>query len=363
MAGKKTALLVLADGASFAGTAIGAPGETFGEVCFNTGMTGYQEIFTDPSYAGQIMAMTNSHIGNYGAVEAEAESSGVKIAGLVCRNFAEAHSRAEADSLQEYLERFSLTGIADVDTRALVRHIRAKGAMNAAISHEETNPEVLLKRLKETCPDMEGLELASGVSTPELQIIVPENPRCKVAALDLGIKQNLINSLTARGCEVMLFPARSEAKELLDAGAGGFFLSNGPGDPQAMDYAIETTRALIDSGKPVFGVCMGHQLMALANDVPTFKMHFGHRGINHPVLNLRTGKSEITSQNHGFAVESEAALANDTLEITHFNLNDKSVEGLRMKNRPVFSVQYHPEANPGPHDSRYLFDDFVEMMT
>lgn len=359
----RPAILLLADGTSFTGNAVGAIGTTTGEICFNTGMTGYQEVFTDPSYAGQILVTTNTHIGNYGATGADDESAKVQIAGLVVREYADQYSRKRADgSLQTYLEAQGLVGIAGVDTRALVRHIRSKGAMNGIISSETLTVEELSPKLA-AAPSMEGLELASLVSTDTTYDLVAEDERFKVAVLDYGTKRNILRSFTKRGVSVRVFPAKTQFRDLLEYAPDGIFLSNGPGDPAAMPYAVTLAKEAVASQKPTFGICLGHQLIALALGIPTYKMHHGHRGINHPVMNLRTGKSEITSQNHGFGVSPEAIDANlDQVEITHVNLNDGTIEGLRVKAAPAFSVQYHPEASPGPHDSAYLFDDFVGML-
>lgn len=359
---KVPAVVLLADGAFFYGYAAGKIGTTFGEICFNTGMTGYQEIFTDPSYFGQIMVTTNVHIGNYGILETESESNHVQIAGLVTRNFTNPFSRHLADSdLQDYLIRHGLVAITDVDTRAIVRHIRSKGAMNAVISSETLDLEVLKQRLA-AVPSMEGLELASQVSTKQSYEMGEGNAPRKVAVLDYGAKRNILRSLAARGCQLQVFPHNASAEEVLAWQPDGIMLSNGPGDPGVMTAQIGVVRQLLDSGKPVFGICLGHQLLASAVGVKTFKMHNGHRGINHPVKNLLTGKSEITSQNHGFGVDPESVKQNPEVEITHINLNDNTIEGIRLKNRKAFSVQYHPEACPGPHDSRYLFDDFIALM-
>ena len=359
---KVPAVVLLADGAFFYGYAAGKIGTTFGEICFNTGMTGYQEIFTDPSYFGQIMVTTNVHIGNYGILETESESNHVQIAGLVTRNFTNPYSRHLADSdLQDYLIRHGLVAITDVDTRAIVRHIRSKGAMNAVISSETLDLEVLKKRLSEV-PSMEGLELASKVSTKQVYDMGEGDAARKVAVLDYGAKRNILRSLAARGCQLQVFPYDATAEQVLAWQPDGIMLSNGPGDPGVMTQQIGVVRQLLESGKPVFGICLGHQLLASAVGIKTFKMHNGHRGINHPVKNLLTGKSEITSQNHGFGVDPESVKQHPDVEITHINLNDNTIEGIRLKNRKAFSVQYHPEACPGPHDSRYLFDDFMAMM-
>jgi len=358
-----TAVLLLEDGTIFKGKSAGKIGTTTGEICFNTGMTGYQEVFTDPSYYGQLLVMTNAHIGNYGTKSIEIESESVKIAGLIVKNFTNDYSRPQADaSIQQYLETNNLVGISDIDTRALVRHIRTKGAMNGIISSEITDIEVLQERLAET-PSMEGLELASTVSTTETYEMGNSDAKYKVAVLDFGTKKNILRSFVQRGCQVKVFPAKTSIEEIRAWKPNGYFLSNGPGDPASMDYAVNTTKAILEEDKPLFGICLGHQILALAADIPTYKMHHGHRGINHPVKNLVTGKGEITSQNHGFGVSPQAIEANaDKVEITHKNLNDGTIEGIRIKGKKAFSVQYHPESSPGPHDSRYLFDDFVQMM-
>lgn len=355
------AILLLDDGTIFYGRKIGAKGTTTGELAFNTGMTGYQEIFTDPSYFGQIVVMASSHIGNYGTVAADVESDRVKIAGLVCKSFSETFSRARADqSLQEYFESDQLIGISDIDTRALVRHIRDKGAMNAIISSENFDLEELKKKLAQV-PTMQGLELSSHVTTKEAYTEGDENG-IRVALLDLGVKTNIVRCLTERGCYVKVFPMDTTVAEMQQWNPDGFLLSNGPGDPAAMPGVVETIRQIADTGVPTFGICLGHQLLALSQGLRTIKMEIGHRGINHPVKNLLTGKCEVTSQNHGFEISYEDAENSEDVEITHVHLNLKSVAGFRLKNRPVFSVQYHPEASPGPHDSRYLFDDFVNEM-
>ena len=357
------AVLLLSDGTRFDGYAAGAIGTTTGEICFNTGMTGYQEVFTDPSYAGQILVTTNSHIGNYGAADADDESKQVQIAGLVVREFADMFSRKLADgSLQGYLERNKLVAIRGVDTRALVRHIRECGAMNAIVSSDGTSIAALEEKLK-GAPSMEGLELASGVSTTEPYDIPAQPERFRVAVMDFGTKRNILRNFTKRGISVRVFPAKTAFSDIQSFAPDGVFLSNGPGDPSAMPYAVAFTKAVLERGLPLFGICLGHQILALALGIPTYKMHHGHRGINHPVKNLRTGLCEITSQNHGFGVSPEAILANtDLIEVTHQNLNDETIEGLRVKGKPAFSVQYHPEASPGPHDSVYLFDEFVDLL-
>ena len=357
------AVLLLKDGSVFYGKSAGKIGTTTGEVCFNTGMTGYQEVFTDPSYFGQILVTTNAHIGNYGTRITETESVGIKIAGLVCKNYTWQYNRPLAtESIQDYFEEEQLVGISDVDTRAIVRHIRSKGAMNAIISSETQDLKVLKKRLDEV-PDMEGLELASKVSTPKPYLMGNSDARFRVAVLDFGIKRNILNCLVERGCYLHVFPAKTPFAEIKKWNPDGYFLSNGPGDPAPMQYAIETAKAILKENSPLFGICLGHQILALAMGIPTFKMHHGHRGINHPVKNLRTGKCEITSQNHGFGVSDKSLEKScHEIEVTHVNLNDNTIEGMWVKNKRAFSVQYHPEASPGPHDARYLFDDFVHLM-
>ncbi len=358
----KKALLMLQDGKIFEGKAAGKIGTTTGEICFNTGMTGYQEIFTDPSYTGQVIVMANSHIGNYGVHEKEVESDSIKISGMVCKKFNEGFSRAASKkSLQQYFEEQNLVAISDVDTRAIVRYIRDKGAMNCIISSEILDP-AQLKKMLDKVPSMEGLELSSTVATKEAYNVGSPDAAFKVAMMDYGLKQNIIRSLVSRGCYVRVFPMKARIEELLDFQPDGFMVSNGPGDPAVMKDAVELMKKIIATDIPVFGICLGHQLLALAQGVRTYKMHAGHRGINHPVKNIISGKCEITSQNHGFSVNEDDVKKNTDLEVTHVNLNDNTVEGLRMKSKKVFSVQYHPEASPGPWDARYLFDQFVENM-
>ena len=357
---RKKALILLADGTLFHGKAVGGKeGTAFGEACFNTGMTGYQEIFTDPSYFGQLMVTTNAHIGNYGVAENEIESDSIKISGLICRNFSYHYSRDLAnDSLVTFLDKNNLLAIADVDTRSLVAYIRDNGAMNAVITTDIENINNLKKQLAEI-PNMKGMELASKVSTKEPYYFGEKNATFKIAALDIGIKKNILRNLSQRDCYIKVFPYDATFEELNSFNPDGYFLSNGPGDPEPLTQAISTTKAAIATGKPIFGICLGHQVLALANGISTYKMHNGHRGINHPIKNLQTGKGEITSQNHGFAINREETEKNTEIEITHVHLNDHTVAGIKMKNKPVFSVQYHPEASPGPHDSRYLFDEFI----
>lgn len=357
---RKPAIILLADGTIFYGKAVGnKEGSAFGEVCFNTGMTGYQEIFTDPSYYGQLMVTTNAHIGNYGTNVDEVESESIKIAGLICRNFSYHYSRPAADhSLEEFLEKNDLLAISDVDTRALVNYIRDNGAMNAVISTEVDNIEGLKKQLAEV-PDMNGLELASKVSTKEPYFFGNEDATYRISALDIGIKKNILRNLAERDCYIKVFPYNASFEEMQAFDPHGYFLSNGPGDPEPLTDSIETARKILATDMPMFGICLGHQVIALANGISTYKMHHGHRGINHPIKNLITGKGEITSQNHGFAINREETEKHPDIEITHVHLNDHTVAGIRVKNKPVFSVQYHPEASPGPHDASYLFDEFL----
>ncbi len=360
----KPALLLLEDGSLFHGRSVGKVGTATGELCFNTGMTGYQEIFTDPSYYGQLMVMTNVHIGNYGTHKDENESDSVKISGLIVKNFNQGYSRQLGDSsLQDYLEDNAVVGISDIDTRALVRHIRSKGAMNAVISSEIDDVNELNKILAST-PNMKGLELASKVSTEKPYSKGDYTSNYRVAVMDFGVKRSILKNLEKRGCNLRVFPHNASFEEINQWGPDGYFLSNGPGDPAAMDDAVELTKLILDSGKPVFGICLGHQLIARAIGMKTYKMFYGHRGINHPVINVKTGLSEITSQNHGFGVDKESAeRMSDVVDVTHVNLNDDSIEGFALKNKKIFSVQYHPEASPGPHDSRYLFDQFLKLLS
>jgi carbamoyl-phosphate synthase small subunit len=357
------AILLLADGYVFHGKAFGKIGTATGEICFNTGMTGYQEVFTDPSYYAQILIMNNVHIGNYGVNETERESKTVKIRGLIGRNLEEKFSRYQATgSLDAYLKSNNIVAIEDIDTRTLVAHIRTRGAMNCIISSEASDIDDLKAKLAEV-PDMAGLELASAVSTNEEYELGNPHSGMRVAVLDFGVKQNILNCLVQRGAYVRVHPAKTSVQRLKEFEPSGYFISNGPGDPAAMPYAVETLKEILEENKPVFGICLGHQLLALANDIPTFKMHHGHRGLNHPVKNVITGRCEITTQNHGFGVDPHTVFHHPQVEVTHVNLNDESIEGMRLKNKPVFSVQYHPESTPGPHDSRYLFDEFVDLMT
>lgn len=356
------AYLLLADGLLVEGIAIGKKGTTGGEICFNTGMTGYQEIYTDPSYYGQIIVNTTAHIGNYGTLDSEQESAAPKIKGLVVNDYSEDFSRYTAkESLQQYLEKHNIVGLAGVDTRMLVRYIRSRGAMNALISSELT-PDQMREEIRKV-PSMDGLELSSIVSTKEAYTVGDEKTAAlRIAALDLGIKKSILTNLTDRGCFVKVFPAKTSFAEMEKFKPDGYFISNGPGDPSVMSYAINTVKETLNANKPTFGICLGHQVLALANGVSTYKMHHGHRGLNHPVKNLISGLGEMTSQNHGFAVSEKDIEKNSNVEVTHLHLNDNTIMGIRVKNKKAFSVQYHPEASPGPHDSRYLFDQFVAMI-
>lgn len=356
------AVLLLADGTVFRGRAIGARGITTGEICFNTGMTGYQEIFTDPSYTRQIMVLATPHVGNYGVSDEEGESGSVKIAGLVVKKASEVWSRpAGSGSMDDLLRAQGVVGISDIDTRKLVRHIRDHGAQNALISSTEMDLAVLQAQLA-AVPDMAGTELSSTVTTPEAYVTGDPDASYRVALVDFGTKTNIIRCLTERGCLVKVFPMTTSLQDMLAWTPSGFLLSNGPGDPGAMPASVALVKDVVESGLPVFGICLGHQLIAESQGIGTEKMHHGHRGINHPVKNLITGHDEVTSQNHGFVANRERTEKNKAVEITHVHLNDGSIAGMRLKDRPVFAVQYHPEAGPGPFDARYLFDDFVRNM-
>ena len=362
MEDKKIAVLLLEDGTVFKGNAIGLIGTTTGEIAFNTGMTGYQEVFTDPSYYGQILVMATSHIGNYGVHSLENESKSMKIAGMVIKKFSDGYSRDSASmSLQEFMEENKKVGISDIDTRALVRHIRDKGAMNAIISSETDDIDVLKQKLS-IVPSMEGLELSSKVATKEAYEVKAETSDYKVALLDFGVKQSIVSCLVDRGCHVKVFPLNTPLTKINEFKPDGYMLSNGPGDPSAMSNSIEIVKEIVQQSKPVFGICLGHQILGLSQGLETEKMFNGHRGINHPIKNLKTGKGEITSQNHGFVISKESVDKNDSIELTHIHLNDQTVAGIAIKDKDIFSVQYHPEASAGPHDSRYLFDQFINNM-
>ncbi len=356
------AVLLLADGTLFRGRAIGATGTTVGEICFNTGMTGYQEVFSDPSYTGQIMTMASPHIGNYGVKQGEEESGKVTIAGLVVKKYSAVWSRpGGTGSLDDHLKAHGIVGISDIDTRKLVRHIRDHGHQNAIISSSEKNVDVLRARLAQA-PSMAGRELSSQVSTRKPYEVGAPTAAFRVALVDFGVKRNIERCLVERDCRVRVFPMSASVQDMLDWKPDGIMLSNGPGDPAAMPASVELVKAIVESGLPVFGICLGHQLLAESLGMRTEKMHHGHRGINHPIKDLTTGRDEVTSQNHGFVVNRADAEKSTAVEITHMHLNDGSVAGIRLKDRPVFSVQYHPEAGPGPNDSRYLFDRFVALM-
>ena len=356
------AFILLEDGTVFFGKSVGIDGTATGEVCFNTGMTGYQEIFTDPSYYGQLMVATNAHIGNYGVNDQEVESNQIQISGLICKNFNFEYSRPAADqSLFEFFEKQNLVAISDVDTRALVSYIRDNGAMNALISTKVDEMDSLQQQLQKV-PSMKGLELASKVSTIEPYFEGDPNALIKIAALDLGIKKNILRNLVARNAYIKVFPFDTDFETMSAWNPDGYFLSNGPGDPEPLTGPIKVASQVLAANKPLFGICLGHQVIALSHGIPTYKMRNGHRGINHPILNLETGKGEITSQNHGFAIDREATENNKNVSITHLHLNDNTVAGIRVNGKPCFSVQYHPEASPGPHDSSYLFDQFIQLI-
>ncbi len=362
MSQRNPALLLLEDGTIYQGLAGGKIGTSVGEICFSTGNTGYQEIFTDPSFFGQLLVTTHVHIGNYGIKDEEAESESIKIAGLICKNFNVAYSRKLAQkSIEDYFIEQNKVAISGIDTRALVRHIRNKGAMNAIISSEITDINELKKKLSKV-PSMAGLELSSKVSTVAPYYVGEPSAPLKIAVLDLGVKKNILRCFSERGAYLKIFPAKTSFKEMAEWQPHGYFISNGPGDPSAMSYALQTVKDILNEEKPFFGICLGHQLLAIANGIGTYKMHHGHRGINHPVKNIVTGRCEITCQNHGFGINEEDVKKSKSVEATHINLNDNSIEGIRLKNKKAFSVQYHPESSPGPHDSRYLFDDFLKMI-
>ncbi|MCO5967145.1 glutamine-hydrolyzing carbamoyl-phosphate synthase small subunit [Actinoallomurus soli] len=363
----KPALLVLEDGRTFHGTAYGAEGEAFGEIVFNTGMTGYQETLTDPSYHRQIVTMTAPHIGNTGVNDEDPESGRVQVAGYVVREPSRVVSNWRARrSLDDELRDYGVVGIAINGTRALTRHLRDKGAMRAGVSTTETDPQALLERVLDS-PDMIGADLARVVSTPEPYVVRPEGAvRHRVAAIDLGIKAMTPRRMAERGCEVHVLPATVTAEEILALEPDGVFYSNGPGDPAACGYAVESMRGVLDTGTPVFGICLGNQMLGRALGLGTYKLRFGHRGVNQPVQDRANGRVHITSHNHGFAVEAPLDGPFDTpfgrAEVSHVDLNDGVVEGLRLLDRPAFSVQYHPEAAPGPHDATGLFDRFCDLM-
>jgi len=368
------AILALEDGTTFRGAAAGADGEARGEVVFNTSMMGYQEVLTDPSYAGQIVTMTCPEIGNYGVSPEDRESRAPHVAGFIIRDESPVASNwRAAGTLRDYLVANRIVAISDIDTRALTRKLRSGGVMRGVIATGDAlDPAALVERAR-SIPQMEGSDLVGDVTTDAAFDWPQEDPdefgiaparrarsRLKIAAYDYGMKWNILRRLSAHGCDVRVYPAKTPASELLAQNPDGIFLSNGPGDPAPLTYAIESARQLVKSNVPVFGICLGHQILGLAMGGNTYKLKFGHRGANHPVKKLATGKVEITSQNHGFAVDPKS-LPED-VEVTHVNLYDGTVEGLRHRTHPVFCVQYHPEASPGPHDADYLFDDFLHLI-
>ena len=356
-----TAKLILKNGTVFTGETFGAKGETVGELCFNTAMTGYQEILTDPSYCGQLITMTYPHIGNYGVNNMDMESNKIHAKGIIIKDEIVLPSNFRSEkSLNDYLCEQNIVGIKNIDTRMLTRIIRDQGSMNGIISNDNKNEQHLIKKLN-SFPAMKGLDLTRNVSCNSIYKWKSSNKniKYKIAVIDFGIKFNILRILESYGCELTIFPCTSNYKEILNSNPDGIFLSNGPGDPSAVTYAIKNVQKLLNK-KPIFGICLGHQILAIALGAKTYKMKFGHRGSNHPVKNLQTNKIEITSQNHGFAIDPDT-LSNN-IEITHSSLNDKTVEGLNCKNIPAFSVQYHPESSPGPHDSLYLFKQFFNMM-
>ncbi|MCY4159177.1 MAG: glutamine-hydrolyzing carbamoyl-phosphate synthase small subunit [Bacteroidetes bacterium] len=355
------AKLALADGTVVSGTPIGANGESGGELCFNTSMTGYQEILTDPSYHGQIMMMTYPHIGNYGAHDEDTEAACPMVSGLVVRAFSREYSNLLAqESLHNYMERHGLVGITGIDTRKLVLHIRERGVMNAVISSTDLDDASLVGKAQ-AWPSMEGLELASKVTCSEPYAYTDTGSH-RIAVYDFGVKQNILRTFAALNCHVRVYPGGTPLKEALSWSPNGLFFSNGPGDPRAMPEAVNCAREAMNMGLPIFGICLGHQLMALAQGIDVFKMYVGHRGANQPVKNLETGKVEVTTQNHGFTVDPKS-ISHEMADVSHVNLNDQTVEGLRFKKFRGFSVQYHPEASPGPHDSRYLFEEYIRLMS
>ena len=357
------AIVLLEDGTVFFGKSVGISGTSFGEICFNTGMTGYQEIFTDPSYYGQIMVTTNAHIGNYGIHNFDNQSDSIKIAGLICKNFSFNFSRyGQTKDLFSFFKKQNKLVISNIDTRALVKYIRENGAMNALITTELNKIDKLKEDLKKI-PSMKGMELVSKVSTKKPYFFGDPNSKFKVAAIDLGIKNSILKNLAKQDAYVKVFPFNYNFNDIEKWKPNGYFLSNGPGDPEPLDIVKELAKKILEKNYPLFGICLGHQIIALANGIPTFKMFNGHRGINNPVINHETGKGEITSQNHGFAVDRKALESNNNMIITHSHLNDNTVAGLKIKDKKCFSVQYHPEAAPGPNDAHYLFVNFKKMLT
>jgi carbamoyl-phosphate synthase small subunit len=370
------AILALENGTWFRGRSAGAPSETAGEVVFNTSMTGYQEVLTDPSYAGQIVAMTCPEIGNYGTTSEDVESRGVQVAGFIVRSESPVASNWRSEgTLRDYLTKNGIVAISDIDTRALTKLLRSSGVMRGVIATGRRDPDELVERAR-AIPEMEGQDLVKNVTCDEPFDFSAASPgaegdfqaapirksdrRLRIAAYDYGMKWNILRRFVAHNCDVRVYPASTPASTLLAAGPDGVFLSNGPGDPAVVNYAIQNARTLVDAGVPTFGICLGHQVLALAMGARTFKLKFGHRGANHPVKELRTDAIEITSQNHGFAVERDSLPSN--VEVTHVNLYDGTIEGLKHVSQPVFCVQYHPEASPGPHDADYLFGQFIDAM-
>jgi carbamoyl-phosphate synthase small subunit len=372
------AILALEDGTWFQGISAGAPGQTEGEVVFNTSMTGYQEVLTDPSYAGQIVTMTAPQIGNYGVTDTDQESSRAQVAGFIMRDASPVSSNWRAQTtLRDYLTRNNIVAIGDIDTRALTKKLRSGGVMRGIIATGTVDPAQLIEKARQI-PHMEGSDFVKDVSctdaydfetsladaVTDASFGVPPLRRAKrplrVAAYDFGIKLNILRRLAAHGCQVRVFPASTPAAELLAWKPDGIFLSNGPGDPAAVTYAVDNIKVITDTDVPTFGICLGHQLMGLALGASTYKLKFGHRGGNHPVKQLDSGAIEITAQNHGFAVDPDSLPSN--VRVTHLNLYDGTIEGLRHTDKPIFSVQYHPEASPGPHDADYLFDEFLDEM-
>ncbi len=357
------AYLLLQDGTLFTGKAFGAIGTSGGEIAFNTSMTGYQEIITDPSYTSQVLILNNCYTGNYGVKDTDTESNSVTISGLICKNISQRDSRPMAtDTLNNYLVANNIVCIYDIDTRALVAHVRKAGAMNCIISTDDAISIETLKEKLSELPNMEGLEISSSISTKEPYTLGAEDAPYKIAVFDYGVKRNILHCIVERNAYVKVFPAKTPLSEVQAFAPDGYFISNGPGDPATMQYAVDTVKEILDTNKPLFGICLGNQLLGLALGIPTYKMHAGHRGGNHPVYNKQSGLSEISTQNHGFAIDAEAVKKNPDVTLTHYNLNDGSIEGIRHTSKPAFSVQYHPEATPGPHDSRYLFDDFMKMV-
>ena len=357
---KNSAKLILKNGTIFHGYALGRIGTTLGELCFNTGMTGYQEILTDPSYCGQLVTMTTPHIGNYGINLEDIESKKIQVQGFIIKESSPIVSNYRAtDSLDNYLDENKIVGIQGIDTRALTRILRIEGAMNGVICSEDISNKNL-KNILKSHPTMTGMDLAKLVTCNKAYDWNTAKQKYRIAAIDYGIKHNILRLLEEEGCYIKVFPASVDTKEILSFKPDGIFLSNGPGDPSAVDYGINTIKNLLQFNIPIFGICLGHQLLCLALGAKTYKLKFGHRGCNHPVKNLLTKTIEITSQNHGFSVDLENLPNN--ISVTHISLNDKTIEGIKCNDYPAFSVQYHPEASPGPHDSRYLFKNFIKMI-